>query len=96
MITVRNDDFGMLLISHEQKRRELAAISDLFEVLLYMGIADSEQRQCRCSKDVLGLEAGHLTAFEFFDKPRGCFLVIEQVQEDPGPALDLMPFPKNR
>src|SRR5438552_1180410 len=46
----------------------------------YMGIADSEQRQCRCSKDVFGLEAVHLSAFQLLDKPRGGFLVIEQVQ----------------
>ena len=80
MITVRNDYFGMLLISHEEKRRELAAVSDLFQALFYMGIADSEQRQCRCSKDVFGLEAVHLSAFQLLDKPRGGFLVIEQVQ----------------
>src|SRR3989442_11051206 len=80
VITVRNDYFGMLLISHEEKRRELAAVSDLFQVLFYMEIADSKQRQCRCSKDVFGLEAGHLSAFQLFDKPRGGFLVIEQFQ----------------
>ena len=80
VITVRNDYFGMRLISHEEKRRELAAVSDLFQVLFYMEIADSEQRQCRCSKDVFGLEAGHLSAFQLFDKPRGGFLVIEQLQ----------------
>src|SRR5213593_4824506 len=80
MIAVRYDQFSMPLISHEEQRRELAAMADLFEVLFYMGIADSEQRRCRRSKDVLGFEAGYLTAFELLNKPHACFLVIEQLQ----------------
>ena len=81
MVAIRDDDPSAGLVADEQNRREPMPALNLLAILLNVRIADAEEGQRGCAKDVLRLELRDPRAAQLGHGLRGCTGLDGQAQK---------------
>lgn len=80
MITVNDDDFTWIGISHEEKWRERDSFFDFSLIFRDMRVAHAEKRKSRCTKYIFCFKGSYRSILEFLHECSGYCICIQKSQ----------------